>query len=486
MTFKLKLLFFAPFLLLSGCTVGPDYKAPVIETPAQWTIPMEQASEYASLEWWKGMEDPQLNWLIETTLSDNLNLQSVLLKVIQAQANLQIARGNIFPQLDLSGNTSRQSTYKNAAGIVDPGDGSSPNPLTNSSFTITGGVSYEIDFWGKAQRQNEEALAYLMAEQEGAKSLVISLVSQVAQSYITLLALDHQLKITKEVVANLMQQQKMIQDRFRFGLASDLDLKQAESQTVIASQQIPVLEKKIVQNENALSALMGRNPESVPRGKSFPNLKKIPWQVPFLPSDLLKRRPDIRQAEKILQAKNAAIGIAKSEYFPNVNLSASLGFVSPFLKDLFQKNSLSEQHGANFGMPIFTAGKIRGNIKKAKSMYESALGDYRQVIQMAVHEVEDALISCKKTDEQENRYLENIKILSKTVALARVRYQEGLTNYLDVVTAEKQLNSQRFALVDVQKEAFLSRISLYKALAGGWEGTSEKSLENEVVKAPKL
>src|SRR5437762_4570392 len=359
--------------LVAGCRVGPNYHRPVVQPPTAFRDLSEnpqaqaQAASYADLPWWQVFQDRQLQELIRTTLKQNYDLQLATERINAARAQVAISRSRLFPQVQ---------------GNSDFSGGKEHNFQTKSNFLLlTADAAFQLDFFGRLRRATEASRAELLATEDARQTVILTLVSDVASAYFALLQLDLQLQITRETVKTQQDSVKLTNLRVEHGVATKLDVLQAQQVLDTANAQIPDLELQIAQEENAISILLGDYPQGVPRGLSLVEQELPPEVPPGLPSSLIARRPDIREAEQILIAANAEIGVAKAEFFPQIALTGSGG--GSFGRSSAFPGSLPTQvgiwsYGAQVSQPIFTGGGLRGNLHFAESQHAQALIAYRQ------------------------------------------------------------------------------------------------------------
>jgi multidrug efflux system outer membrane protein len=340
------------------------------------------------------------------------------------------------------------------------------NPTFNNYDLFLNGF-WEIDFWGKLRRATEAARANLLSTEEARKTVILTLVSSVANSYITLRDLDKQLELTRETAVRYRESYDIFKLRFEYGIVSEIEVSQAKSQYEEALANIPFFEKIIAQQENALSVLLGRNPGPIARGRTVDELV-LPAVPSGLPSDILVNRPDIRQAEQDLIAANANIGVAKAQYFPTISLTGLFGWASDDLSDLFKGPAKTWSWAVPVAAPIFTAGAIAGQVKSAEAVQQQTLLFYQQAIQTAFQEVDDALIDQKRTREQLEALAQQVDALRTYADLAWVRYENGYTSYLEVLDAESRLYNAELTYAKAQGTLFQALVNLYKAMGGGW------------------
>ena len=384
----------ACLLTLTGCiTVGPDYKPPKVTTPASWRIEEAEARDYSNTAWWQQFKDPVLDGLVRTALEENNDLLIATARIEEFFGRWFRTRGDQYPSSDANADAFRQRLSDKGVTRIDGKD----NPYNQYEMFLNAG--YEIDFWGKFRRATEAARAELLATEEARRTVILTLVTSVAASYVDLRALDKQLVITQGTAESRKATLDLFQQRFDNGIISEVDLSQAESEYEDARARIPDIERAIGQTENALSVLVGRLPGPVPRGLSLDNLP-LPGVPAGVPSDLLERRPDIRQSEQFLIAANAQIGVAKSLYFPSVSLTGAFGTVSTDLSNLLTSSARTWNFGVPVSVPLLTFGRIGGEVKAAEAAQQQALFSYQNTVLNAFREVDDALIDRSKSGER--------------------------------------------------------------------------------------
>jgi multidrug efflux system outer membrane protein len=461
--------------LLTGCmTVGPDYKRPVIDTPAAWRFEEKEVRELANTAWWQQFNDPVLNGLVSTALEQNKDLLIATARIEEFFGRYFSTRGDQFPSAGGNADAFRQRLSEKGFSRFDGKD----NPYNQYEAFLNAG--WEIDFWGKYRRATEAARAELLGTEEGRRTVVLTLVSAVAASYVDIRALDKQLAITQSTADSRKSTLELFQLRFQNGIISEVDLSQAESEYEDALARIPDIERAIGQTENALSVLLGRNPGPIPRGLTIDELI-LPAVPAGVPSELLERRPDIRRAEQLLIAANARIGVAKSLYFPTISLTGAFGTVSTDLSNLFTAASRTWNFGVPLSVPLFTAGRIGGEVKATEAAEKQAVLSYQQAIQNAFREVDDALLDRSKSGQRLDALSRQLKALNNYARLARFRYDEGYTSYLEVLDAERSLFNVELAHTTSQNVLFRSLINIYKAMGGGWVDQAEQGMPAQPV-----
>jgi multidrug efflux system outer membrane protein len=462
--------------LLTGCmTVGPDYKPPSIDTPASWRFEEKEARDLANTAWWQQFNDPVLNGLVATALDQNKDLLIATARIEEFFGRYFSTRGDQFPSGGGNADAFRQRLSEKST--VQP-IGGKDNPYNQYEAFLNG--SWEIDFWGKFRRATEATRAELLGTEEGRRTVVLTLVSSVAAAYVDIRSSDKQLEITRSTAETRKATLDIFQMRFDNGIISEVDLSQAESEYEDAMARIPEFERAIGQTENALSVLLGRNPGPIPRGLTLDELV-LPAVPAGVPSELLERRPDIRRAEQTLIAANARIGVAKSLYFPTISLTGAFGTVSTDLSNLFTASSRAWNYGVPVSVPLFTAGRIGGEVKASEAVQQQALYGYQQTIQNAFREVDDALLDRGKSKQRIEALARQLKALRNYVRLARYRYDEGYTSYLEVLDAERSLFNVELTYTTTQNTLFRSLINIYKTMGGGWVDQAEQGMPAQPV-----
>ncbi|RDJ98016.1 efflux transporter outer membrane subunit [Paraburkholderia lacunae] len=447
---------------LNGCLFGPDYVRPKVATPATFRFETNEAAELANAPWWEQFQDPALNDLIAAALADNKDVKIAAARVDQFLGQFVTTRSALFPQISAGFDASRQRASQAGPTPLPPGVG----PVFNE-FQAPLMVAWEIDLFGKVRRQTEAARASLLASEEGRRATILSLVASVATAYINLRDLDAQLAIAKATTDSRAGSVKVFQARFSGGDVSQMELAQSQSEYEASLAAIPQIETQIAQQEDALSVLLGHNPGAIPRGRELAELA-VPAVPAGLPSDLLERRPDLRQAEQNLIAANALIGAARALYFPSISLTGLFGSVSGQFSKLFTGPARVWSYAGSVTVPIFTAGSIGGQVQQAEAQQQQALFQYQQTIQVAFQEVDDALIALQKSREQLVVQGRQVDALRNYARLARLRYEGGYTSYIEVLDAERSLFNAQLSYTQTHGVVFNSLIGLYKAMGGGW------------------
>jgi multidrug efflux system outer membrane protein len=458
--------------LLTGCfKIGPDYIRPQVDTPKQWRFAESDVRQNATnLKWWEQLGDPVLNQLVNQAVQGNLDLKIAIANIEQFMGQYGSTRANLFPQI--SGTANYAHAQPSGTG-GDPLSSGKSNPEIDFA-RLGAAMNWELDIWGRLRRANEAARADLLAQEAIKRAVILTLVSQVAQTYITLRELDKNLEITKNIVKSLEEELRIAKIRFDEGYTSELELEQADSEYQRRSAFIPQYEQQIAITENAMNVLLGHNPGPIPRGLSLDELK-LPAVPAGLPSDLLAQRPDIHQAEQELIAANARIGVARAQYFPQISLTGSVGQMSTQVATLFVPGANFWSVGSALLTPIFTAGKIAGQVQSAEAVQKAAVANYQRSIISGFREFENALVSSNKTKVQKEIQSKRVSAVQSYFNLSRIRYDEGYTDYITVLDSIRQLFDAQIELVQAQSANFTATIGLYRAMGGGWIVAEEKS-----------
>ena len=458
-------------LLLTGCAVGPNYRRPAVPTPDRFRtpapVPAADVSSLADLKWWEVFKDEQLQELERTALSGNYDLRDAVARVDAARAILGVTRSNQFPNVDAAADVSTIRVSRNGASAL-PKTLAPSQERTFGAATL-GLLSFELDIWGRLRRATEASRANLLAAEENRKAVVTTLVSDVAAAYFNLRELDYQLEISRRTLDTRQASLELIKNRRTGGVATLLDLRQSEQLVYTAAATIPALQQQIEQTENRINLLLGNNPGEVKRGRGLTE-QELPPDVPAgLPSALLERRPDIRAAEQILIAANAEIGVAKAAYFPQISLTGFLGGQGTQLSSLFSAASGVWNFTPQIAQPIFTAGRLKSNVKFAEAQQQGALIQYQKAIQVAFAEVSDALIAHQRVRESRVQQELLVSALQDRTRLAYLRYRGGVDTLLNALDADRDLFQAELTLSEIRLNELVSIVQLYKALGGGWQ-----------------
>ena len=463
---------FIPVLLLGlalgGCLVGPDYRRPALDTPASWRFADKEARDLADTAWWEQFRDQELNGLIIAALRENKDLKIAAARVEEFRGRYGVARAPLLPQVGAGASVGGQRVSDRGQ---TPLPATAPNPTALYQANVI--ASWELDLWGKLSRGSESARADLIASEEGRRSVLLSLVASVASAYVNLRDLDRQLEIARRTAGSREESFKIFTLRFRAGYVSNLELSQVDSQYQQALATIPALEKAISQQEDALSLLLGRNPGAIRRGKAIEALQ-VPAIPAGLPSDLLQRRPDLRQAEQQLISANAQIGVARAQYFPRISLTGLFGWESTNLSQLFTGPARVWNWAAPVTQPIFTGGGLGAGVKIAEAVRQEALVNYQRAIQNAFRDVEDSLIDQRMSREQLAAQARQVAALRVYASTARLRYENGYTSFIEVLDAERSLFDAELAYTQTMGGLLQAVINLYQAMGGGWVAIAEQ------------
>jgi multidrug efflux system outer membrane protein len=431
-------------------------------------LPATQAESFADLKWWDVFKDPDLQQLVRTALQQNYDLRDAVARVEAARANLGITRSNQFPQVGASGDF--QLTRLSRDGAEPLPVSFLPNQNRNWGEASLNLLSFEVDLWGRLRRATEAARANLLSADENRKVVLTTLVSDVATAYFTVRELDYELEISKTTLATRRDSLNLTIARQTGGVATDLDLRQAEQLVDTAAETIPTLQQQIEQTENQISLLLGENPGDLMHHQGAFNEDVFPPEVPAgLPSALLERRPDIGAAEQNLIAANADIGVAKAAYFPQLSLSGFIGGQSTQLSSLFSGPHSAWSFVPQLTQPIFTAGRLRSNVRLAEAQRDSALAQYQRTIQTAFTEASNTLIAHQRVRESRVQQEALVKALEDRKRLAYARYIGGVDTQLNALDADRDLLQAQLDLRQIRLNELLSVVQLYKALGGGWQ-----------------
>jgi outer membrane protein, multidrug efflux system len=452
-------------ILASGCAVGPNYKRPAVSVPdsyrglASEAAAKTQPTSLGDQKWWDVFQDEQLRALIRTALQQNYDVRIAASRILAAQAQLGITRADQFPSVAAA---AAISDARSARSAFLPA-------FERSTGQVDISAAWELDFWGKYRRATEAARANLLGSEWARQEVVATLVADMARAYFQLRALDRELEISTRTLTSRQESLRLTNLLANRGSTSMLDVRQAEQLVFTAAAEIPTLQQQIEQEENLISTLLGKNPGDVPRGQKLTEQAQPPEVPPGLTSALLERRPDIRQAEQQLVSANAQIGVARAAYFPQISLSGSGGFQSAALTSLFSGPAGAWNFGASLTQPIFTAGRIRSNVRFAEAEQQTALLLYQQTIQGAFRSVSDALVAYRRTREFRAQEELLFQSAQDSARLSHERYTGGVAGYLEVLTNETNAFSAELGLVQAQLNEFLALAQLYQALGGGWQ-----------------
>lgn len=457
-----------PVLFVAGCTLGPDYTRPKVELPATFrgTTPQADATSTTSLadtQWSELFRDPALTALVSAALEGNFDVRMAAERVLQARAFHRRTRADRIPRVDASGAlTTARASQAGAAAL--PSGGDADVTYGEAGFS----VGWEVDVWGRLRRLTEAARAEYVATEEARRAVVTTLVADVIETYLELRALDLELEIAQHTRDVATDSLRLTEARHEGGVATALDVRQASQLLYTARGRIASLQRDVEQTENALRLLLGRHPGEVARGLTLDSLR-APDVVPAgLPSSLLERRPDIRQAEQQLVAANARIGVARAEFFPRISLTGFLGLQSRALGDFLSGPARVWTATAGATAPIFDAGRNRANLQIAESVERELVVAYQRAIYTALREVADALAGHRRTAEQRAQQEGLVDALRASTRLSRERYEGGIDTYLQVLDAQRNLFQGELELVRLRQQELVAVVRLYRALGGGW------------------
>jgi outer membrane protein, multidrug efflux system len=449
--------------LLSGCTIGPDYKRPAVARPETFRgQATAEAASLADVPWWEAFQDPILKGLIQDALGSNYDVRIAAARVQEARANLGVARSDYFPSLDYGVGASRARMLPGVLGGVGA------QAPASDLYSATMSMSWELDIWGRIRRSNEAARATLLSTEDARRGVWLTLVSDLAQAYFQLLALDVQLQIARDSTQAYQGTYDLFLDRLNHGIASKLETSRALGALGVARATIPQLERDIVARENQIRILLGKAPGPIPRGQPMYQQPVVPAVPAGLPSALLERRPDLRQAEQQLVAANARIGVAKAEFFPKLSLTSLFGTASPEMSALTGGTATIWAVAGMFSGPLFNAGRTLGTYRASIAQWEQVRFQYEQAVLIALREVSDALTALAKLTDAEAGQDTAVRALADAVDHATDRYRQGLASYYEVLEAQQQLYPAQITLAQIRQDRLLSYVRLYKALGGGW------------------
>lgn len=458
------LLLLIPFsFLLTGCfKVGPDYSPPPVDYHSSWRFDVKNARDVSNTEWWKQIGDPILNQLIEESIRSNLDIRTSVATVDQYMGRYGTSRANLLPQANMN------FMYNTLSSGGQDSNGQALPTTQSRSYTYLGaGIQWQIDLWGQLRRGLESAEAELMMQASIRDSVILSIVSETAKQYIILRTNDKALEITKSIVNILNEEARIARAKLSVGYASEVELLQAESELDRRSALIPIYTKNIAQSEHALSLLLGRNPGPMPRGKTIEEL--VSPAVPSgMPSDLLRRRPDIIQAEQNLISANAKIGYNIGNYFPQINLMSNFGSAASSFPELLTPPANFISLGSMIMGPIISMGKNSGMVHSAEAATESALAAYYKAVKNAFKEFEDALVSSKMNESERDFQKSRAEAAKKYILLSKLQFDEGVTSYITVLDSFRQSFDADIEYLNSRQSTMLSYIDLYKAMGGGW------------------
>jgi multidrug efflux system outer membrane protein len=451
-------------LFLAGCALGPNYKRPPLDLPNEFRGPPIPAAtnSLGDLPWWEIFKDENLHELIRAALTNNYDLRIAITRVEQSRAVLMENRALFFPQLDYRGTVGRGKNAANGVTVFNGGQ-------TADVLLLGGNASWEIDLWGRIRRLNESARAQLLASQEARRDIMLTVISDVATAYFQLLALDRAMEIARRTTNSFGESLRIFSERFQGGIVSKLETSAAEANLASAAATVPDLDRQIVLVENRINILLGRNPGPIPRKQGLLQ-QEVPAEIPpGLPSSLLERRADIREAEQALRSANAQIGVAVANFFPQLSLTALLGQVSPELSTFTAGSANAWNVAANLAGPLFHGGQLAGEYRRAKAFRDEMALRYQYAVLNALQEVSNALVAREKYAQSRSQQARAVQAYQTAVEVATDRYVAGRAGYFEVLQEQQQLFPAENTLVTTQLNQLLAFVQIYRALGGGWQ-----------------
>ena len=442
--------------MLCGCALGPKYQKPTFQTPpGYYTEQQASATSIADLAWWELFKDPVLQGLLHEAFNNNYDLRLAVSRVEQERALLGVTRSQYYPQVGYDGNISGQQ---------------SPLIANHTYYSYSFTTFWEIDLFGRIRKLNEAQRAVYFSTEEARRDIRLMVMSDVAQGYFQLRALDEQLVIAHETVKSFQDTLEIFQDKFEGGAASGLEVSRAQAALSNVAAVIPDFESQVVAQENAINLLLGRNPGPIARGVTLAE-QYDPPQVPAgIPATLLERRPDLREAEQNLIAANANVGVAKANFFPTISLSGLFGGVSPQLSELTAAGKAWTLAGDLAG-PIFTGGRLKNEYRASIAQRDQAKISFEKLVTQAFGEVSTSLSAHQLLAQSYQEQLKSVEAYRESVRLAIVRYDSGLSNYLEIIDAQLAMYPAESASVNYDLGRKVALISLYRSLGGGWNLT---------------
>ncbi len=481
-------------LLLTACKVGPDYEAFSFTLPESWVGEDAPAADATPLptDWWQLFNDPALTALVEEGLKHNADIALAAARVSEARATLRLNDANLYPNLSAQGGATRTSRSEES---TFGGLGRSSSKPYND-FNLSAVLSYEVDLWGKLRRASEGARASLLSEKANRDAVRLAVVSDIATGYFALMAFTKQVAITNDTIATRKDALDYQTKQYNAGAVDVLTLRRAEAELAAAEATLPVLEQARTEQQHALAILLGRTPKeiieaTVNTATDIAELPVPPTLPATAPSTLLERRPDVSAAEQTLIASNAAIGVAKADYFPTLSLSALIGLASTDIDRLLRSSARTWNGGAATAMPLLDFGRTSANVDVATARKEQAFITYQHVVRGAFGEVADALSRVRTSAERTTAQARQVDAYRETVRVAKLRYDAGYATQLDRLDAERQLFTSQLDQVSAKQAQLAATVTLYKALGGGWNTTikaadmPEAKAENPEIAAPE-
>ena len=455
-------------VVTTGCAaVGPNYKQPDMSPPAQFRgADSASPTSLADTPWWEIFDDPALQKLVRESLADNLDLKIAAARVLESRAIAGVARSFLYPTVGVGFGYSGQQVSR----LVEP-------PLTKeaqpdrvyNNVPLTGSLSWEIDLFGRLRREKEAAIARYLSTEEGRRGVILTLVSDVTTTYFFIRELDYELEIAHRTVTLNDETVADYQRRLEGGVSNRLEVDQAKANRALTASTIPDLEQQRALAENALSVLLGRPPGVIEAGRALTEQRMPPVVPAGLPARLLERRPDVVEAEQLLVAANADVGAARALFYPTISLTGTLGSLSGSLVNILRPDALIWSIGAGLLQPIYNGGRIQQNFDASQARYLQALAQYQKAALNAYREVADSLVTIQKLADRRAELEPGVEALRDATQLARSRYDNGLSSYLEVLIADQQLFSQELELAQVMGQQLRAISQLYRSLGGGWQ-----------------
>ena len=461
---RAKTLLIPALLLSTACMVGPKHQLPPVTVPDSFRAGAASPTPRADQDWWKALQDEALAALVTEAVTSGFDARLAAWRVAEAKAQAGIARSERYPAVQASAGWSRSQLSDFPFGHID----------AQGLYDVNIGVSWEIDLWGRIRHLEDAALARYLATEQARHGVQLTLISQVASAYFQLRALDFQLEIARRTAEAFAGTQTLFDRRLEAGLSSPLESSSAAASLASTRATIPAIERRIAEQENLIAFLVGRNPGEIRRGAPLED-QILPPEIPVgLPSDLLKRRPDILQAEQELIAANAEVGVAIADYFPRISLTAAFGGVAPQVNELFSDGQ-TWSYGGGLLAPIFQGGRLKNSERAAEARWEQAKIEYEKSVSNAFSEVSTALVAYQKLADVEHELALAVDNYREAVRVSSSRYRSGLSDYLEVLEAQRQLYPAEQALAQTRFERLATLVGLYRALGGGWQESPDES-----------
>lgn len=470
----LALILFLTFLAIAtGCTImGPDYRRPDtgIQVPQSFQHAQGKAvTPWPRDDWWRVFSDPELDLLVEEVLKNNLDIKKTAARILEIQSQLVQTRADRFPRLSFQGRAQRQRQTIELAMLTPQGITQQQRRTTIDTHSLSLPASFELDLWGRLARAEEAVLADLFQAEENRRIAAQTVVAESINLYLQTEALERRLQIAEQSIENYRRSLALVESRYERGLTTILDVRQARRTLARAEAFLPTLRQDLGSVQQKLAVLLGRYPKTgAPRAQPEDYFKRLVPVPPGLPSDLLLRRPDIRAAEARLQALNARVGVAKASRFPRITLTGNLGYSSEELNELFTPQSEWWNLAMGIVQPIFDAGRLKAGQRAAEARYEQGVAEYAKTVLTAFSEAENALLTRREQLERRDRVLSFVKEARATQQVAEGRYKRGLLDYLTVLEAQQTRFQAEENLVLVDLALLSNRVSLHRALGGGW------------------